>query len=848
MALRAYRKKRDFTATPEPRGGKARRGGRRFAIQKHAARRLHYDLRLELDGVLKSWAVTRGPSLVPSDKRLAIHVEDHPLEYGDFEGTIPKGEYGGGTVALWDHGTWKPLKEPHKGLAKGHLEFELEGEKLGGRWHLVRMPRRQREKRESWLLIKGADDFARDQHAPDILEERPESVKSGRVVDDIADEAPGWSATAGQTTGRKSRTKSTRKANGAGESAPALAAAARIKGGRKATLPAFVEPSLATLVAKPPTDRRWVHEIKYDGYRIQARLEAGRVKLLTRSGHDWSRKFGKEIIAAIRRIAAGRALIDGEIVVETEAGISDFGALQADLSEGRTDRVMLYAFDLLHLDGVDLRHAPLTERKEALRRILPAGSDLLRFSAHFEEDGELVLRHACRLSLEGVISKLKEASYQSGRNKSWVKSKCSERQEFVIAGYVPSTTARKAVGSLLLGVFDKGKLNYVGRVGTGFTAAVAQDLRRRLDRLAASESPFQGKKPQPQETRKVRYARPELVAEIEVRGWTKDNILRHASFRGLREDKAAKEVVREAPGRARKTAAHGIIKLTHPDRIYWPKDGVTKEGLADYYADVWRFMGPHVVERPLALLRCPEGIAKQCFFQKHPWKGLSQAIARFIDPADERQTLLSIDDLEGLIGLVQAGVLEIHPWGARVSDLERPDYITMDLDPGEGVAWSKVIDAAREVRERLEHAGLAAFLKTTGGKGLHVVAPLKPRAEWPEVKTFAKSVAESMAGDAPGRYVATVSKAKRRGRILVDYLRNGRGNTAVAPYSSRARPGARVAMPLAWEELGPELNPARFTVETAPVRLGAMRRDPWAAFFSAAAPLPAGGRRRKAAR
>ena len=852
MALDTYRSKRDFTATPEPPGRKAKRRGQSFVIQKHAARRLHYDFRLELDGVLKSWAVTRGPSLVPSDKRLAIQVEDHPLEYGTFEGTIPKGEYGGGTVILWDRGAWKPFKEARKGLAKGHLEFELTGEKLSGRWHLVRMPKRAGERREPWLLIKGDDEFARGEHEPDILEERPESVKTGRMVDDVAGEAPGWSSKAGRIGRRSAKAKIASKAVRKSSKAPRDAAttptatsmAERIKGARKATMPRFVEPSLAALVAKAPTGGQWLHEIKYDGYRIQARLEAGRVKLLTRNGHDWSKRFGKEILAAIQEIPAGRAIIDGEIVVETESGTSDFSALQADLSEGKTDRFLFYAFDLLHLDNMDLRGASLLDRKEVLRRLLPGGSKVLRLSEHFEEDGDLILRHACRLSLEGIISKQKNARYQSGRNKSWVKSKCSERQEFVIAGYVPSTTARKAVGSLLLGVFDRGKLNYVGRVGTGFTSTVAADLMRRLERLRTADSPFQGKKPQAQETRKVRYARPELVAEVEVRGWTADKILRHASFRGLREDKNAKQVVGVPAGKRGKAATAQPYKLTHPDRIYWPGDGVTKEGLADYYADVWRLMGPYVVDRPLALLRCPEGIAKQCFFQKHPWQGLRPAIAQFTDPSDKSQTLLSIDSLEGLMGLVQAGVLEIHPWGSRVSELERPDYITMDLDPGDGVPWQKVIDAAREVRERLERAGLTSFVKTTGGKGLHVVAPLKPRAEWPEVKAFTKSIAESMAADTPKAYVATVSKAKRRGKILVDYLRNGRGATAVAPYSTRARPGAHVSMPLSWGELAADVIPGRFTVESAPIRLGAMKQDPWTGFFAAAAPLPKPSRRR----
>ena len=864
MALEVYRKKRDFKKTPEPAGRPARKTvarkkGNSFVIQKHAARRLHYDFRLELDGVLKSWAVTRGPSLVLNDKRLAVHVEDHPLEYGGFEGTIPQGEYGGGTVILWDRGTWKPLNDAHKGYAKGHLEFELAGKKLHGRWHLVRMPKRRGEKRENWLLIKGDDEAARGAGDPDILEEQPESVKTGRMVEDVAGEEPGWSSKTGRIDKRKTRKKAAKKTTTAShlkatsnerlENVPQVDPS-RIKGAKKAAMPSFVEPSLATLVAKPPAGSKWVHEIKYDGYRLQARLEAGRVKLLTRTGLDWSKKFGKKIISAIQAIPVGRALIDGELVVEAKSGVSDFSALQADLSEGRTDRMVFCAFDLLYLDGCDLRRAALLDRKRALRGILSGSADPLRFSEHFEEDGEVILRHACRLSLEGLVSKQGDAPYHSGRNKSWVKSKCSERQEFVVGGYAPSTVSRRAIGSLLLGVHDKGQLRYVGRVGTGYTATVAEDLMKRLDRLRIDKSPFDGPLP-PEDARKVRYARPELVVEIEVRGWTADSILRHASFRGLREDKGASEVVKETKTRAGgkktlqpKTAAR-TYKLTHPDRLYWPDDGVTKEGLADYYADVWKFMEPLVVDRPLALLRCPEGIVKQCFFQKHAWKGMNKAIKLITDPNDKDEPLVSIHDFDGLIGLVQGATLEIHPWGARNRDLERPDYITMDLDPGDGVAWSKVIEAAQEVRDRLEQAGLKAFLKTSGGKGLHVVAPLKPKAEWPAVKDFTKAIADSMAADSPTKYVSTITKSKRRGKILIDYLRNGRGNTAVTAYSTRARKGAAVSMPLRWDELSADVRADHFTVMNAPTRLSGLKSDPWADFFKAGVPLETKAPRKK---
>lgn len=848
MALEAYRRKRDFDATPEPKGRKARKTGDSFVIQKHDATRLHYDFRLELDGVLKSWAVTKGPSLVPGEKRLAVHVEDHPLEYGGFEGTIPKGEYGGGTVIIWDRGTWTPLHDAHKGYAKGHLEFELHGEKLSGHWHLVRMAGKPREKRENWLLIKGEDEAARTQRDPDILDERPESVATGREIADVAGEAPGWSSKTGRI--RKSsgtRAKAKAAPNTASSRTAELPDAATIKGAKKAALPAFVEPTLASLVSAAPTGERWLHEIKFDGYRLQARIEAGRVKLLTRSGLDWTRKFGKEIIGALKDLPLGTALIDGELVVETASGASDFSALQADLSEGRSDRFRLYVFDLLYLDGYDLRPLPLSERKELLERVVGSEPSLIRYSSHFDEGGDLVLQHACRLGLEGVVSKQRDAPYRSGRSKGWVKAKCSNRQEFVVAGYVPSTTSRRAIGSLVLGLHERGKLRHVGRVGTGYTAAMAEELYQRLERLRTPSSPFD-ENLTADEARQVRYVRPDLVAEVEFRAWTADGNLRHASFRGLREDKPAAEIVRET-ARTRQMESKPQarkVKLTHPDRLYWPDAGVTKEGLADYYAEVWTHIAPHIVGRPLALLRCPSGITGEHFFQKNAWKGLNPNIVLVDDPKTaEQEQLISIEDLDGLMGLVQSAALEIHPWGSTVADWERPDLIIMDLDPGEGVAWEAVIEAARETRERLKAAGLEPFVKTSGGKGLHVVAPLKPKAEWPAVKAFTKGIADAMAADSPERFVSTITKSKRRGKILIDYLRNQRGSTAVAPYSTRARPGAAVSMPLSWQELGPGIGPAYFTVANTPTRLASLATDPWDRFRAAAAPLEDAKPRRK---
>lgn len=809
MTLQTYRKKRNFASTPEPGGKRGGGKGNAFVIQKHAARRLHYDLRLQIGGALASWAVTRGPSLIASEKRLAVKVEDHPLDYGDFEGTIPAGNYGAGTVLVWDRGTWEPVDDAAKGLEKGHLEFSLNGEKLAGRWHLVRMAKKPREKRENWLLIKGDDGHARAKGDPDILTERPESVKTGRALDDVAEGSPP-------------------------QPAPTPKAA------RTAALPDFIEPQLATLRRHAPTGDDWLHEIKFDGYRLQARIDKGKVTLLTRSGLDWTARFGPAIAQALAALSVEQAILDGEIVVEGAGGASDFGALQADLSAGRDNRFRFVAFDLLYRDGQDLRSVALLERKQALQALLADTTDPLRFSEHFEEEGEMVLRHACRLSLEGVISKRVAGKYRSGRGRDWIKSKCTERQEMVIGGYVPSTALDGAIGSLVLGVFEDGKLRHVGRAGTGFSQAVARDLFTRLSGIERKRSPFAGAL-DANARKNVRFVKPELVAEVEFRDWTGGGMLRHAAFRGLREDKPAHEVVQEQAAQG-KAAARPVsrVKLTHPDRIYWPGAGVTKEGIAHYYADVWRFMALHVVNRPLALLRCPQGIAKKCFFQKHAWRGMNGEILTLRDPKDDKDaTLLAIDTLDGLIGLVQGGALEIHPWQATTEALEKPDQLIIDLDPGDGVDWPVMLDAAHEVRQRLADAGLAAFVKTTGGKGLHVAAPLLPRAGWDAVKGFARDLAQTMEADTPDLFIAKSTKSARKGRIFVDYLRNGRGATAIAPYSTRAREGATVSMPLGWDELEPAIGPDHFTVTNARTRLDTLETDPWGDFREAEAPLEA---------
>lgn len=855
MSLSEYRRKRDFKTTPEPKAQTSKAAGNSFVIQKHAARRLHYDFRLEMNGVLKSWAVTRGPSLVPGEKRLAVHVEDHPLAYGDFEGVIPPGQYGSGEVIVWDRGTWEPVFDARKGYKKGHLEFTLKCEKLGGHWHLVRMAAKEGETRENWLLIKGEDEAARTAGEPEIVEEMPLSVKSGRPIESLKDDAKAATWNSRKTAATKKSVSKSRASKAKVPKSGHLPAKdpMKIKGAKPGDLPDFLSPALATLVKSVPKGDRWLHEIKLDGYRIEARVEHGRVQLLTRTGLDWSKRFGESLLSALKALPVQTALFDGEIVVEGGNGSSDFSLLQQDLSEGRADRFTYYIFDLMHLNGQDLTGASLVDRKSVLETLVGHAQQPLRYSSHFDEGGDLVLKHACRLSLEGVISKVANAPYRSGRGRDWVKSKCTARQELIIGGYVPSSSSDSAIGSLIMGVNEPHGLRHVGRVGTGYTQTLARQLFTKLKPLVRDESPFKDKLTGPERKDAV-FVDPDLVAEIEFRGWTGDAHLRHASFRGLREDKAARDVVQETPSgsgspskpkRVQATAdgsdqvaetARRDVPLTHPDRLYWPESGVTKEGLAEYYALVWPRIAPFIVDRPLALLRCPEGHEKTCFFQKHGWRGMRKDIIQIRDPKDD-EALVGIHDLAGLLSLVQGAALEIHPWGSRAGDLERPDMVNIDLDPGPGFAWERVIDAAFEVRQRFQDMGLEGFVKTSGGKGLHIVAPLKPKAHWPEVKAAMKALADSMSADSPAHYVSTISKAKRQGKILIDYLRNGRGATAVAPYSTRARAGAPVSMPLAFDELGPGILPNHFTVENVPARLAGLDSDPWADFRKAEAPL-----------
>jgi bifunctional non-homologous end joining protein LigD len=831
-SLREYHKKRDFTRTQEPRGKLKRASGDLFVVHKHAARRLHYDLRLELDGVLKSWAVTRGPSLSPDDKRLAVRTEDHPLDYGEFEGRIPEGEYGAGGVIVWDRGRWSTEGDPHEQLAKGHLVVDLHGRKLKGRWHLVHMKGRDQRGKENWLLIKAEDEYAVAGGGDRLLEAKALSVKTGRTVEDVGKgKVKIWRKGASPASPQTSTARGEGRGVGPRHTPTSASSAAP----HPSPLPAFIEPQLGSPAAIPPSGAGWVHEIKFDGYRLMARLDRGRVKLLTRKGLDWTAKFSS-LRKALEGLPAVTALLDGEVVVESESGAPSFNELQADLSAGRSDRFRYYLFDILHLDGMDLVGAALLERKAALASLLAGREGILTYSEHFEGRGNTVLDHACRLGLEGVVSKLKTGTYRPGRSKSWVKAKCSEGNEFAIIGYVPSTTQRRAIGSLVLASAEaKGNLRYAGRVGSGYSSAVAEDLWKRLESLRVPV-PALGEPPPADSRRNVRWVKPALVAEIEFRGWTADGIVRHAVFKGLRPDKEAADVIQPKRSARGKAIPALPIALTHPDRVLWPAVGVTKHGLAEFYAEIWPWIAPHVVNRPLALVRCPGGVDETCFFQKHAWAGIGEHVARSRDPEDGEE-ILTIAGLEGLLSLVQASVLEIHVWGVTLDDIERPDGITFDLDPAPDVEWPDVVSAAIEVRDRLKRAGLESFVKTTGGKGLHVYAPLKPHADWAAVKDFAHGLAKTMAADSPTKYLAMASKEARRGRIFVDYLRNGRGATAVAAYSTRARTEATVSTPLAWDELGPEMRAGRFTVGNLLNRLAHVA-DPWKDLRKKARRLP----------
>ena len=879
MSLKEYKRKRDFQRTPEPSGrGTKSAPGRQFVIQKHAARRLHYDFRLEHDGTLKSWAVPKGPSLDPSVKSLAVQVEDHPLDYATFEGVIPQGEYGGGTVMVWDHGTWEPEVDPDKGLKQGKLKFKLHGEKLHGSWALVRMGGKAGDDGKNWLLIKHRrDDEAKPAAKHDILRRKSRSVVSGREMDEIAADADRvWSsnrnATGKSTKPTTKKPKATSRAKRvsrktASRSPITAKDLANVSGARRAPLPAKFQPQLATLASRVPEGDDWLHELKFDGYRILAFIENGKVQLLTRRGNDWTARF-RSVADALEKLPIDTAILDGEVVSLDKQGLSNFQQLQNSMKRGNAESLVDYVFDVPYLHGYDLTQTPLADRKEVLARLLlsanPENDGTVRYSDHIRGQGENVLQHACRSAMEGIICKRADSTYQQYRTSSWLKVKCLKQQEFVIGGYSKPAGSRVGFGALLLGYYDHEDLIYAGRVGTGFTTQSLRQLTAELKKRQTDQPPFKNP-PTGSRRRGVTWVQPELVGEVEFSEWTSDGRLRQPSFQGLREDKPAEEVVREKPkspaavenasqndspkkrptkkrGPARSKASSTTgkndiaiagVRLTNPDRVLYPEQGLTKRDLAEYYERIADWILPYVIERPLTLVRCPEGHTGECFYQKHLTGSMPDAVEGVkVKEKGKSEEYVMIRDLAGLIALVQMGVLEMHPWPARADKLERPDYLVFDLDPGEGVEWRSVVEGAKELKDRLEGVGLTTFLRTSGGKGLHVVVPIQRRNTWDELKQFAKSVADAMTRDAPDRYIATMSKAKRRGKVYIDYLRNQRGATAIASFSTRARSGAPVAAPLGWDELTARTRANMYDITNLPKRLAKLSRDPWDGFFS----------------
>ncbi len=840
--LARYWAKRDFSKTSEPRGQRAEPGtqARSFVIQKHAATRLHYDFRLELDGVLLSWAVPKGPSYDPTDKRMAIHVEDHPLSYGSFEGTIPPKQYGAGIVIVWDRGTWEPVGDPREGLAKGKLVFHLHGQKMEGLWELVKIAKGG-EQQEPWILFKKRDAFARPRSEYDVVSALPDSVIAKPLKPPAAargaDAEPPATAKAPRSTARKQA-----------EEAP-------VPGAVKAALPQRLAPQLATLATEVPRRGRWLYEIKFDGYRLLARIEAGKPALITRNGHDWSSKM-PDLMREIGKLGLKSGWLDGEIVVFGSDGLPSFNALQKAL-ESRVAKadIVYFLFDLPFLEGYDLRGVELVARRQLLQALLDErGTEHVRFSADFEADPASILDSAARMNLEGVIAKRSDAPYSSRRTDTWLKLKCRLRQEFVICGYTENSEDPARVGSLLLGVHDAGGvLQSVGGVGTGWSGDEARQLKQKLATLKTPQAPFPTGSPEPGRWSKrvagsEKWVEPRLVAEVEFAAWTPDGQIRHASFVSLRSDKPAAAVVRETarpltgsvPARSPGSALIGDTQVSNPDRVIDPGTGLTKLELARYYASVADWMLPHLAGRPCSFVRGPEGVGGQLFFQKHGEK-IGIPGVRELDPAlwPGHQALLEVGTAQALAGAAQMNVIEFHTWNSQARSIDRPDRMVFDLDPGEGTAWPQVQEAALLVRTLLTELGLEAWVKTSGGKGLHVVVPIATRYDYDTVKAFSQAVAQHLARVIPSRFVARSGAANRVGKLFVDYLRNGHGATTAAAFSARARPGLGVSMPIAWEEVPKLKSGAQWNIATAREHLSFQTADPWAGYWKCRQPLAA---------
>ena len=847
--LQKYWTKRNFGITAEPKGAVKPSGkSLSFVIQKHAARRLHYDFRLELDGTLKSWAVPKGPSLDPADKRMAVHVEDHPLEYATFEGVIPPGQYGAGTVIVWDRGTWVPTGDPREGYRSGKLKFVLNGEKLHGGWTLVRMRGRGNERQEPWLLIKERDEVARPASEFDVVEALPDSVNARAI--------------------RKPEDKATRKeARTRGDSVDMAAEASTLPtDAPRARLPLTLSPQLAMLTDAAPKSGDWIYEIKFDGYRLLARVEGNDVRLFTRNGNDWTSKL-KHLAKAVAALGVPSGWLDGEIAIPAGDGRTSFQSLQNAFDTSSTQGIHYYLFDLPYFDGRDLRRVPLRERREVLRQVLAKNeSPHLSFSEEFEADADSLLDAACKLGLEGVIGKRADAPYTSSRSNSWIKLKCTKRQEFVIGGYTDPKGTRNGIGSLLLGVHDdEGRLIYAGNVGTGFGEKMLAQLKGQLTALDTKQTPFHDL---PRGI-KGHWVKPKLVAEVSFGEWTNDGRIRHSVFHGLRTDKEPRKITKEkavnpADGRTRdeptakagavkvtkkksaaKTAANlpakksaaagkststvGGVKISNPERVIDASTGLTKLDLVQYYDSVAAYILPHLKGRPLSLVRGPSGIGGELFFQKHA-DTLRIPGVNELDPAflPGHPPMFEIATEQAVVQAAQMNAIEFHTWNATIKSIENPDRILFDLDPGEGVEWQQMIEGTMLTKAALDELQLTSFLKTSGGKGMHVVVPLSPVAGWEEVKDFSEAVVMHLARVIPDRFVAKSGPKNRIGRIFIDYLRNGRGSTTVAAYSARARPGLGVSMPLAWSELERLERADQWTISNALTRVKKQKADPWA--------------------
>lgn len=823
MSLREYARKRRFGQTPEPSGEEAAGGSARpqFVVQLHHARSRHYDFRLEVDGALRSWAVPKGPSLRPGDRRLAVEVEDHPLDYADFEGEIPAGNYGAGQVRLFDRGHWSCTVDPLSALAAGSLDFELHGERLAGAWKLVRTGRQGRQRQ--WLLIKRDDAFAADLEADDLLD----APASGRRGAPDAVPAPRPS-TAGAAPGRPAR-----------RAAPARAASWRrralaLAGQGAGAMPVGFAPQLATLRDRPPSGDQWLHEIKWDGYRLMADLVDGRARLRSRGGLDWTARF-PDLAAAVQALAVADACLDGELVVLDGDGRADFAALQRHLEGAARARLHYIVFDLPGLAGVDLRDAGLQARKTLLAGLLADPPAPLRYGDHLRGDGAALHRATAEHGVEGVVSKRADAPYRAGRGDDWIKTRHVRSEEFVVVGHTPPQGSRSGFGSLLLASQGGAGLRYMGRVGSGFDEATLRGLQRRLETLARKAPVLELPAHVPFPARSVRWVQPRLVAEVAYRGHGKEGLLRQASFRRLRPDKGPGDTAPAPPTRGQEAA----MAISHPSRRMFAGAEYSKQEVADYYAAVADRLLAEVAGRPLSLLRCPGGRDGECFFQKHHADSLGRHVhAVGLRQKSGKADYLYIDSLDGLLELVQMNTVELHPWGALVDDPDRPDRLVFDLDPGPGIAWPALVDAAREVRDRLRDTGLDSAVRLTGGKGLHVVATIERGPRWDEVRAFCEAFADAMARQSPGRYVATMSKARRRDRIFIDWLRNGRGATAIASWSLRARPGAPAAVPLRWSELGRVAGPDAYDLASARNRARRLAGDPWADMLGQVQTLP----------